>query len=349
MTFSPFSLEKAVAFSQLLLSLLVCDPIWSRKFLFPDPSSAAAALSLSWQMTVALLRNVWYFSLGLTRAARSLFSLFSRHSSSRSQRNKRKKEKKESTRRQAASHGGNKKSRADLIWGGERDRDERDQKEPNNQKRKKENENHVWHTHTRKRKKIALFRWITQYSSTKEATISKGSAGSPRCYGSHQLWWIWKRLVQENGRGNVVCSEYFKEEPLFKKWKASKSLGRFDSKHDTEPREILLCPSQHLNSISACRVLHSLLSTHHAGWLDGYTATPTTATPTTRPWRPIWNIEYKPLINKKQSAATAASTAAERESQCLKGVALGIPKNRRRQQPTRRQLRRMRAIILVFP
>jgi hypothetical protein len=58
MTFSPFSLEKAVAFSQLLLSLLVCDPIWSRKFLFPDPSSAAAALSLSWQMTVALLRNV---------------------------------------------------------------------------------------------------------------------------------------------------------------------------------------------------------------------------------------------------------------------------------------------------
>jgi hypothetical protein len=56
MTFPLLSLEKAVAFSKLLLSLLVCDPIWSRKFLFPDPSSAA--LSLSWQMTVALLRNV---------------------------------------------------------------------------------------------------------------------------------------------------------------------------------------------------------------------------------------------------------------------------------------------------
>lgn len=192
------------------------------------------------------------------------------------------------------------------------------------------------HTHQKKKKKNCTIQMNNSiFFDAREATISKGSTGSPRCYGSHHLWWIWKRLVQENGRGNVVCTEYFKEEPLFKKWKASKSLGRFDSKHDTEPREIILCPSQHLNSISACTVLHSLLSTHHAGY---------SATPTTRPWRPIWNIEYKPLINKKQSAATAASTAAERESQCLKGVALGIPKNRRRQ-----QLRRMRAIILVFP
>lgn len=64
-----------------------------------------------------------------------------------------------------SQHGSNKKSRADLIWGGERDRKDQKQREIYNQKRSKEN------LIGEEMNKIVLFGRLTRYSLIHETRM----------------------------------------------------------------------------------------------------------------------------------------------------------------------------------